>query len=536
MRDRTLRASAARSSVGEFVERQGPLFLPALLALLTLVAFLGTLGNGFVAWDDDRNLLYNAGYRGLGWPQLRWMFTTFFAGHYIPLTWLTFGLDYSLWGINPAGYHLTNLLLHIANTVLFYAIAVRLLADALPRLGEGAPRRLGAGLAALLFALHPLRVESVAWATERRDVLCGLFYLASVLAYLRAGDGGREGPRWGSPWYAASVGLAAAALLSKSMAVSLPVVLLILDVYPLRRLGGVGGWRGGGARRVLLEKVPFVLLTGVASAVALVALWHVQGFAPIAKLGAGERLAISAYALAFYLWKAIAPFNLSPLYELPERIDLWGWPYAPAMLVVAALSLAALWGRRRWPGFAAAWVGYIAILFPVLGIVQNGWQIAADRYTYLAGMGWALLAGAVAARWCGARPEAQGRREAALALAAALIAAILGALTWEQAKAWHDTRALWTRAIDSAPSATAHYNLGVLLVGRGEFAEAAAHYRSALAIEPGFAEAHNNLGVALTELGQRDDAIRHYREALRIKPAYADARRNLEQALIQNRQ
>src|SRR5881396_2679307 len=261
-----------------------------LIAVVTFAAFLPTLQNQFVAWDDGKNLLNNYHYRGLGWTHLRWMWTTH-LGHYIPLTWMTFGLDYLLWGMNPVGYHLTNLLLHAANAAVFYLVARRILGLALP----GPAQRGNVGLAAsaafaaLLFAIHPLRVESVAWATERRDVLSGLFYLLALLVYLRAGEQGERG-RSG---YWASVGLFVCALLSKSMAVSLPVVLLILDVYPLRRLGGARGWWGEPARRIYLEKIPFVLLALAASGGAFIPQIEGRNMPSLDELSVLGRLAVS---------------------------------------------------------------------------------------------------------------------------------------------------------------------------------------------------------------------------------------------------
>ena len=218
--------------------------VPALIALVTFAAFLPTLQNQFVNWDDDDNFLGNPHYRGLTWTHLRWMWTTH-MGHYIPLTWMTLGLDYLLWGLNPVGYHLTSLLLHAANAVVFFFVVHRILTLALPSPSErGHALAVAAGFAALVFAIHPLRVESVAWVTERRDVLSGLFYLLTILMYLRACARGARG----RGWYWLSVAVFGCALLSKSMVVSLPVVLLILDVYPLRRLGGPS--RGGASPRV----------------------------------------------------------------------------------------------------------------------------------------------------------------------------------------------------------------------------------------------------------------------------------------------
>src|SRR5436190_5905932 len=240
---------------------------PLLVVLFTLAAFLPTLQNQFVNWDDHENFLENPHYRGLGWTHLRWMWTTH-LGHYIPLTWMTLGLDYLLWGMNPVGYHLMSLLLHAANAVVFFFVVRRILTRALPSLSErGHALAVSAGVAALVFAIHPLRVESVVWVTERRDVLSGLFYLVTILVYLRACEGEARGRRW----YSLAVATFVLALLSKSMVVNLPIVLLILDVYPLRRLGGAISWWSEPARRVYVEKIPFVLLAAAASAIAVMA-------------------------------------------------------------------------------------------------------------------------------------------------------------------------------------------------------------------------------------------------------------------------
>src|SRR5881628_637285 len=371
-------------------QRRGFWLVPALIALVTFAAFLPVLQNQFVDWDDQRNFLDNHHYRGLGWTHLRWMWTTH-LGHYIPLTWMTLGLDYLLWGMNPVGYHLTSLLLHVTNAVVFFFVVRWLLTRALPSPSErGYALAVSAGVAALVFAIHPLRVESVAWVTERRDVLSGLFYLVAILLYLRA----CEGMARGRGWYWLSVAVFVCALLSKSMVVNLPVVLVILDVYPLRRLGGSIGWRSEPARRVYVEKIPFVLLAAAASAIAVMAQSSVHAVASLAQLSVPGRVAISTYGLSFYLWKMVVPVNLSPVYELRPPVNPWATPFLLSYGVVLALTAIALALRRRVPGLPAAWVAYIVVLLPVLGIFQSGPQIAADRYTYLAGLGWAVLAGA----------------------------------------------------------------------------------------------------------------------------------------------
>src|SRR5438034_2289441 len=231
------------------------------------------------------------------------MWTTH-QGHYIPLTWMTLGLDYLVWGMNPVGYHLTSLLLHAANAVVFFFVVRRILALALPSPAErGHALAVSAGVAALVFAIHPLRVESVAWVTERRDVLSGLFYLSTILMYLRACE--RE--ERGRGWYWGAVALFVGALLSKSMVVNLPVVLLILDVYPLRRLGGSLGWWSEPARRIYVEKIPFVLLAAAASAIAVMAQFSIHAALPLAQLSVPGTPAGSPYGLSFDPGKLSVP-------------------------------------------------------------------------------------------------------------------------------------------------------------------------------------------------------------------------------------
>src|SRR5207247_4441573 len=277
---------------------------------------------------------------------------------------MTLGLDYLLWGMNPFGYHLTSLLLHAANAVVFFFVVHRILTLALPSPSErGHALAAAAGFAALVFAIHPLRVESVAWVTERRDVLSGLFYLPTILVYLRACA--REAPGRRSYWL--SVTLFGCALLSKSMAVSLPIVLLILDVYPLRRLGGSLGWWSEPARRVYVEKIPFVLLAAAASALAVRAQSLVHSMAPLDQLSVPARLAVSAYGLSFYHWKMIVPSNLSPLYPRPLTVDPWAMPFVLSYGLVLATTGIALALRRRVPGLSAPWSAYVVVALPVPG-------------------------------------------------------------------------------------------------------------------------------------------------------------------------
>jgi Tfp pilus assembly protein PilF len=499
-----------------------------LLAVVTLAVFLPALQGQFLDWDDRSNFLENPHYRGLGWPQLSWMLTTPHLGHYIPVTWMTLGLDYLLWGMNPFGYHLTNLLLHAVTAIVFYILAFRLLALAMPGAGAGG-LRLGAVFAALLFAAHPLRVESVAWVTERRDVLSALFYLVALLLYLRA-VAAPDGRAWSRPSYWGAAMCFGLALLSKSMAASLPVVLLILDVYPLRRLAGKRGrWVASTVRPVLAEKIPFILLSLAASAGAFLALLGTDNATTLDRVGPLQRIAISLYSLAFYLWKSVVPTNLSPMYPLPDAIEPLDWPFLLSGAAVVGLTTVAIRLRRRWPALLAVWVAYVVMLLPVVGLVHNGHQIAADRYTYLPCLGWTVLAGAgLAALWRPPRELPNPRPLSVLATGLATIAvAALGILTWNQAHVWRDSESLWTHALAIRPSAVAHGNLGLTLASKGDTGAAIRHYREALRMSPRAADVHNNLGIALVAQDNLADALQHYGEALRIRARYAEAHNNL---------
>ena len=482
------------------------------MALVTFVVFLPALQNDFVAWDDDRNFLQNTGFRGLGLTELRWMWTTFHLGHYVPLSWMTLGLDYTVWGMNPVGYHLTNLALHACNAALVYLIARRLFALTMDE--HDAPHAASAAaLAALLFSVHPLRVESVAWATERRDVLSYFFFLLSILSYLRfvAGRAAKD--------YATAVVACVAALLSKGTAVTLPAILLLLNVYPLRRLGGVSGWWTPSARRVLRELAPFFLLAMAAATMTLVALQHLE------QLGPGDKLTVSTFSLAFYVLKTVAPIDLSPLYTMPAEVDL----SAPRYLISYAaivLAGAAMWRyRHRFPGGVAAAIAFFVLVFPLLGFVQNGPQIAADRYTYYAAPALTLMAAWMLTHLL--KPSLVP----AVSVAAL---ALLAVLSWQQIHVWHDSASLWSRVLHVEPdSPIGHNNWGNVLMQRGTANDAITEYERAITLSPRYAEAHNNLGVALTRVGRAGEAVDHYRRALAIDPRYADAQNNWGIAAVQ---
>ena len=499
--------------------------LPILIIALTFIFFLPSLYNGFVDWDDVKLLLENTQYRALDWPHIRWMFGTFYMGHYQPLTWLTYALDYFLWGLDPFGFHLTSLALHCINALLFYFLALRLLALSLGE--EARPwSRLAAFFAALLFAIHPLRVESVAWVTERRDVLSGLFFLATLLCYLKAAAADAKRERW----LAAAVIFYALSLLSKAAGMTLPIVLVALDVYPLRRLGP-GRWFAPETRRVWREKVPFVILALVFAAPALSAQRDAGALLTLANYGIAKRVGQALFAPAFYLWKMIAPVDLSPIYAIPLHLEKPDWIFfGIGVAFDVALTAVLILYRRRWPALLAVWVCYLALLAPVLGFTQAGPQFAADRYTYLSCLGWALVAAAVLLRFI---MKNQPLVRAAAAVVSAVIVLVLGALTWFQTQVWHDPLTLWRHAVAAYPRASkAQNSLANVLVQIGRPNEALEHYRRAIEIDPDYKEGHHNLGLTLAGRGDVAGAKREYGEALRIDPGYKEAHNNLAAVLF----
>jgi tetratricopeptide (TPR) repeat protein len=509
--------STARRDAGSLDshDRLADWLIAVVIAQLIVIAFSPALRAGFVLWDDDAYFLNNPYYRGLGPAHLRWMFTVM-SGHYMPLTWLTHGLDYVLWGMRPAGYHALNVALHALAAVVAYFVARRVLAAAVERAQPGALRA-GAVVAALVFAIHPLRVESVAWITERRDVLCGVFFLFAVLCYLRALDGGTR-----RRWYWSAVALAALALASKALAVTLPAVLLLLDVYPLGRLGP-GRWL---RRDVWLEKLPFVVLSAAAAVLAIIAQRSVGTLSDLRDVGIAERLGLTAYGLVFYAWKTLVPTGLAPLYEAPYDYATLTPRFAASAVVVAAAAVALVRVRGRWPGATAAGAAFVVLLLPVLGLLHFGLHIVADRNTYFAGLVPALLAGAAVLRVLhGAASPTAVRAIGATALA---VIVLLGALTWRQTRVWRDSRALWTHAVAVSPSSVAHAKLGVLLDAEGRTEDAIGHFREAVRVRPDSAYAENNWGIALANVWRFDEAVAHFEAAIRAQPTYAEAHRNLQ--------
>ncbi|HTT55587.1 MAG TPA: tetratricopeptide repeat protein [Opitutaceae bacterium] len=469
----------------------------ALLFAATVVVFSRALRCGFVNYDDPGYVTENAHVQGgLSRADVVWAFTGA-ADYWHPLTWLSHMLDWQLYGPDARGHHLTSVLWHALAAVLAFLLF----------------RRFGAGLwlgafAAALFAWHPLRVESVVWVTERKDVMSGCFFLLTLLAYARYASR-RAAGRAAWPAYLLTLAFFVAGLMSKPMLVSLPFVLLVLDFWPLARAGATSR-----LRLLLLEKLPFLALAGAAATVTV--LMQRQAGALVLDLPFGARAANAVVSLARYLGKFVWPVNLIACYPLPGA-----WP-ARAVLGAGVLGLGLSWlgwrERRRRPWIAAGWLFFLVVLLPVLGLVQAGIQAMADRYTYLP-----LLGIEIAGLWT-LRPAwrtAGGR--AAAAAAGALVLAACVARTWNQEGVWRDSVTLFTHATAvSARNDVAEDFLASALFAAGRFDESEVHAERALALNPKNANALVRLAGLRDHQGRLPEAADLLQAALALRPDQPD--------------
>lgn len=520
----------------------------------TFLVFCGTLSNGFVRWDDYFHIVQNPDIQGLDWPHLRKIFTTFPRGTYIPLSHLSMAIDHTIWGLSPAGFHLTALLIHGANSILLFLLAGKLIRMASNRSGpeHAAASRsidMSAAVAALLFAIHPLRVESVAWATERRDVLSGFFTILFSLAYIRYAES-RKRPtryRWG---YLIATLLFVCALLSKATVVTLPVVCLLLDAGVLHRFR-LAHWRNERSEiaSAVGEKIPWFFMSLIVGAGTVYGLYCGDlGDTPrnLQQYAWTSRLAQSLAGNAHYLSKMTAPSALNPLYKF-----VWFDGMSPlvweGLVLTVVLSGAALMVYRSHPSIATAWFSYLIMIAPMLGIAQNGPQFAADRYTYLPCIPLCILAGGVGhylwerdlatvkfppMQWLRLNRTPAALQWAIPFLAVGLLVG-LGALTWRQVRIWRDSESLWRHSARLDPeSHLAWANLGFALAEKGAHAEALTAYRRALELAPEAPTVWYNAGRSLEQIRRPRAAVEAYRRELALNPTDPDAHGNVGRLLI----
>lgn len=479
------------------------LLIGLFVAIVAAVVYLPSLSNGFVEWDDHVYVYESEGLKLTGIPFLKWAATAVVSSNWHPFTMLVYGAEYSLFGLDPFGYHLVNLVLHGANTFLVFVLSLKLIGLALgDRKREGALA--GAVIAALAFGLHPQHVESVAWVSELKDVLCGLFFLLSILAYLRYSEGRK------AFFYALSLISFVLALISKPMAVTLPIVLLLLDLYPLGRLGSIGS-----LKKALVEKLPFFMFAVLAAAATIWAQSGDQAMASLAQSPLSERADVAVRGLAFYLEKLFVPVDLVPFYVRPLEGEFFNHVFWISLFASIAISCACIVSRSRALG--AAWLYYAITLLPVIGLVQVSDMAAADRYSYLPSLGPVLFISGIIAYF------AADRRRMLLAIAAFIpIAALLGFMTIKQIPVWKDTVSLWTQEIKVYPTMQAYMKRAKAFEAAGRFEEAAADYTTVISNADREVPALlARRASAYLNAGYPDMALEDYALALRLDPKSA---------------
>lgn len=501
-------------------------FIYLFLIVITLAVYSRVTESKFVHYDDYIYVADNDHVKtGLTLDNVRWAFAGKYESNWMPLTWISFMADHEIGSQsysmeygnaeNPVVYHVTNLVLHILNTILLFVV-----------LSAFTGFRWRSLVVAAIFAVHPLHVESVAWVAERKDVLSTFFMMLALWAYLSYSR------HRGVGRYLLVMVAFALGLMSKSMLVTLPVVFLLLDFWPLRRVSGWTGDKqlsGESWRNLVREKIPFFALSLAAAAVAVLAQDRGHSLGKLADYPLGVRLANAVVSYIAYIGKAIWPVNLACLYPHPKNT-------LPVLLVIgsglllAAITYCAVRAARRLPYVTVGWLWYVITLLPVIGIVQVGSQALADRYTYipLTGLSIAVVWGAC---------ELAARRRAAIAALAVVTGVVLVCLMVRaqlQVGFWSDDFALFGHAIKiTRNNAIAQYNMADSLIAEQKSDQAIPYLLEAIRIDPNKAEAHNNLGGLLLAGNDPQGALEHFRAAVRIRPSYGDAQSNLGLTLVQ---
>ena len=492
-----------------------PRLITLLLALTTLLVYLPVTRSSFINYDDDdyitNNPIVKQGLTGAG---VQWAFTTWHASNWHPLTWLSHVTDCELFGLNPAAHHFVNVLFHAANAALLFLLLLRL-----TRLrGDAAARQAGAlwpcAFIAALFAWHPLHVESVAWVSERKDVLSTLFALLAFLSYVKYVALSHTGSPKFKAYFALSLLAFAFGLMAKPMLVTLPFILLLLDYWPLKRISfpsTLNSWLS-----IVFEKWPFFLLTVISCVVTFLAQHSGASVVSLKNVSLIYRLKNVPVAYAAYLQKLFWPVDLAILYPLPGKISL---PVLAGSVAVLVLISAGIWrARRPAPYLITGWLWFLGMLVPVIGLVQVGGAALADRYTYLSATGIFLI---VTFGFIELAKRFQFPK-VILPVAAGLILATCVALTENQLRFWRNGETLFRHALAvTRDNDVALVDLGVALDAQGRFEEAVGYYRAAVRLNPGRYQVHNNLGNILDHLGRLDEALAEYREAVRLKPDMA---------------
>ncbi len=468
------------------------------LAILTVIPFALVKDNGFINLDDNRYVYENPHVQsGLNADSIKYAFS-FNVSNWHPLTWLSLMVDYSFFGLNPAGYHMVNLLFHVLNTLLLFLVLFRMTKSVWP-----------CAFVAAVFAVHPLHVESVAWVAERKDVLSGLFWLLTTGAYAFYVE------RPGYRRYFLALLFFILGLMSKPMLVTLPFVLLLLDFWPLRRFD-VLKWPW--VRLALVEKIPFIILTLLSSILTYMAQEQGGAVQTVDAISLPARLGNAVIAYVAYIGKTIWPVSLAVLYPHPGSVATW--QVAGSALLLMAITAFVLWKAKKAPYLATGWLWYVGTLVPVIGIVQVGIQAMADRYTYIP-----LIGLFIAAAWGAADLSKKWKiPKAILPAISAVILVCLALGTCKQVGYWKNNLTLYDHTLEVTKNNWLIYNnRGNVHNSRGDYRRAIEDYNRAIEIKPDYADAFANRGAAYNGLEHYNHAVADFSRAIRIKPAYAEA-------------
>jgi Flp pilus assembly protein TadD len=523
------------------------LIVSVMLAVAVLAVYAPAARYDFIALDDAQYVRDNENINhGFTWPGVKWVFENIVAGNWHPVTMLSHMADCQIYGLSPGGQHLTNVLLHTANTVLLFwlllamterrnAAGTTALEAAGRKAGNSKPgtqspsNLLPCALAAALFGLHPLHVESVAWISERKDVLSGFFALLTLWCYQRSVMNSGSGGKASATWYTLALVMFSLGLMSKSMLVTLPFVMLLLDFWPLQRFVARGAATASTFRRLSIEKIPFLVLAVIFCVVTFLVQRKAGAVVALKYFPMPARLANAMVSYAHYLEKTIWPDPLAMLYPwqrwTPGEI-------AGSTGIVVGFSLLAIWSARRRPYIFVGWFWFVGMLIPVIGIVQVGLQAMADHYAYLPLIGifivlaWGLMDS-------GAAANPQLRLRPLPVVAAVVVVALLGVASAMQVCYWKNSETLFTHAVRvTGHNTTAHYILGALYDSRGQTDFAAAQFTAAIEDDPGNVKARCGLGYVFCGEGKLGEAAEEYEAALRVAPNLAKAHFGLAEVLM----
>ena len=516
---------------GQIPVRRSAYMLAAFISLATLVIFGKTLQNDFVNWDDYLYIIDNLNIRSLNWKFFQWAATTAMTPYYWqPLTWISHAVDYALWGLDPLGHHLTSIVFHALNSGMVVWLTIRLLeivnedarAAGKPAVFEQRGLLIAAGITGMLFGVHPLHVESVAWISERKDLLYTLLYMLAMLSYLGyALDLKRTEAQkafYLNKRYYGTLALFFLSLAGKPMAVTLPVILFLLDWYPLKRIVSRKN-----IPALIVEKIPFFALSGVISLSTLLAHDNAGGFISLEESPLATRTLVVFRGLMMYLWKMIAPFDLLPIYPYPRSVSVTDPVYLAAILLVSVITIACLRIAKKQPYWLAVWAFFIITPLPVLGFFHTGREFMADRFVYLAALGPFLLAGSGAvAIWT--KISSLTNRGTLRKFAAGVAIAVfisLSYLTLKQIAIWKTDNELWSYLIEKGPDyfPFAYKSRGLYFQTIKQYDRALEDYNAAISQDPEYIAAYVNRGVVLCEKGQYERAIDDFNKAIDRKKA-----------------